>query len=286
MGHHVAHPAPIAPVAPVVAPVAPVECLQRSDPVLIRYFHEIPDARLAIFAFYALLVASVAALIVTLLTQQWYLLLVPLTGFLIAAGYAYRASMIANPRLFAFAAMQMLLIVPPLLLAAANYTCLGKALLMNGNSKKSLVRWLPAFFIVFDVVCLFIQIFGVTYLTKADPTKISTGLNLILAGLALALVVNAVFVGALLYTHKFTNASSDIWIYLYVTTACLLVRNTYRFVEFIQSKSAKGTGNAGYLASHELYLYLFDFAMIFVCLIVFLVRPPRPGGLASLRTRT
>ena len=50
---------------------------------------------------------------------------------------------------------------------------------------------------------------------------------------------------------------------MYVTMACLLVRNIYRFIEFVESKYGEG-----YLASHEIYMYILDFAMIFACIII------------------
>ena len=233
-------------------------CYQESDPILERYFHEIPDKRLALFAFYTLLIVYAACLVITIWTKCWFMLLVPLTGFLVAIGFAYRASMISNPRISAFTAMQLLIIVPPLLLAAANYECLGKCL------SKS-IYWLPIIFIIVDVICLLIQIFGVTYLTKKTPQKINQGLNIMLVGLLLALLVNIAFVVIMVYFQKSTTTiiSKEIWIAMYVTMGCLLVRNIYRFIEFVESKYG-----SGYLASHEIYMYILDFAMIFACIII------------------
>ena len=221
--------------------------------VLMQYFHEIPDKRMALLAMVLLLIASFTTLVVTFWTQCWFMLLVPITGFLIALGYAYRLCMINNPKLIYFAAMQLLLIVSPLLLAAANYECLGKAM-KNATGISSNILWLPLGFLLFDIICLIIQFIGGSFLTNKDPKKLKLGVNMIIVGIFLALVLNVLFIGALIYINSTTalNIRQELWIALYATMICLLVRNIYRFVEFIESKMSKN--GVGYLASHELSL--------------------------------
>lgn len=49
---------------------------------------------------------------------------------------------------------------------------------------------------------------------------------------------------------------------LYATSALILIRSIFRVVEYIQ-------GNSGYLLSHEVYLYVFDAALMFFVMILF-----------------
>jgi hypothetical protein len=49
---------------------------------------------------------------------------------------------------------------------------------------------------------------------------------------------------------------------LYATSALILVRSIFRVIEYIQ-------GNSGYLLSHEVYLYVFDAALMFFVMILF-----------------
>lgn len=49
---------------------------------------------------------------------------------------------------------------------------------------------------------------------------------------------------------------------LYATSALILVRSIFRVIEYIQ-------GNAGYLLSHEVYLYVFDATLMFLVMVLF-----------------
>lgn len=49
---------------------------------------------------------------------------------------------------------------------------------------------------------------------------------------------------------------------LYAASALILVRSIFRVIEYIQ-------GNAGYLLSHEVFLYVFDAALMFLVMILF-----------------
>ena len=233
----------------------------QNEYILTRFFHEIPDEQLALLAMILLIVVSIISLTVTLWTRCWFMLLVPITGFLIAFGYYCRICMISNPKIVYFAVMQILLIVPPLLLAAANYECLGQAL--RGDN------YIPIAFIAFDIICLAIQLFGGSLLTSKDPVKLKLGINAILVGIVLATIANVAFIGILIYMNSKMSLKYELLIALYATMSLLLLRNVYRLIEFLQSKQTRD--GSGFLASHEMYMYLFDFSTVFVCLIIFTV---------------
>ena len=228
--------------------------------MLLQKLHGVPDEKIANLAILLLIVISCVLLVITVISKTWFMLLLPITGFLIAGGYSYRIATISNPTIENYRYMYMLLIVPALLLAVVNYKCIGKIT----NNKLLIIS-----FIIIDILCLFIQIYGVTYLTEIDPTKIHTGLNYIMAGLIFAIIVNIIFIGLVIKIQNSLNFPREFWICIYVTMILLLLRNIYKLVEFIQSRRSKN--GQGYLSNHELYMYLFDFSIIFVALVIFAV---------------
>ena len=240
----------------------------------MQFFHEIPDPKIARLASVALLISSSVALIVTIWTRCWFMLLVPLTGFLIAAGYVYRVTTISEPTMSNVVKMQILLIVPPVLLAAANYACLSYALRHAHKLGKPWFSRLPTLFIVSDIACLLLQMSGAPFLANKDPAKMRIGAYVILVGVLLALAVNLLFMGVIVYMH-FTmtfNIRPEFWTCLYATMICLTIRNIFRTIQFIQDIRSAGH-KGGYLSSREIYLYLFDFMLIFTCIIIFAALP-------------
>lgn len=228
--------------------------------ILKKIFNEVPDKKIATLAMIMLIAISCVLLVITFITQCWFMLLLPITGFLIAGGYAFRIAMISDPSTTNIGGMFMLLIVPALLLAIANYECIGKI------TKASM---LPIIFIIIDILCLLLQIYGATTLTNTNPNKVHTGLNFIMIGLVLAIIINIFFIFILFKVQKNIKFPREFWICLYVTMFLLLIRNIYKLVEFIQSRMS--TNGHGYIASHEIYMYLFDFSTIFVSLVIFAV---------------
>jgi hypothetical protein len=49
---------------------------------------------------------------------------------------------------------------------------------------------------------------------------------------------------------------------LYIASGLIMVRSLFRVIEYLQ-------GNAGYLLSHEVFLYVFDAALMFVVVVLF-----------------
>ena len=64
---------------------------------------------------------------------------------------------------------------------------------------------------------------------------------------------------------------------LYAGSGLLMVRNTFRIIEYLQ-------GNNGYLLRKEIWLYLFDALLMFVLMVVFNVVHPGEA-LAQERSR-
>jgi len=48
---------------------------------------------------------------------------------------------------------------------------------------------------------------------------------------------------------------------LYATSALILVRSVFRLIEYAQ-------GNDGYLISHEVFLYIFDSVLMWICMAI------------------
>jgi hypothetical protein len=185
------------------------------------------------------------------------------------AGYAIRIYMLSNPTLNGLIILQALLIVSPVLLAIVEYITVSKLLALSSGGSKATrfskaVSWL---FTVSDVLCLTMQ--GAGGGMYANPPQMEMARKLLLAGLGAQLGFFAIF--TCVTVHMQTDAKfgyrgnklfRGVFVCLYATIALQFVRNVFRVIEFYY-------GYNGELATHELYLYIFDFAPIYACFLFF-----------------
>lgn len=106
----------------------------------------------------------------------------------------------------------------------------------------------------------------------SSSSMAKTGEYVIIGGLVAQIIFFGLFVVVALVFHIrmrkspiSTSASvpwqKHLWA-LYVSSALILVRSIFRVVEFVQ-------GNAGYLLSHEYYMYIFDALLMIGVLVLF-----------------
>lgn len=100
------------------------------------------------------------------------------------------------------------------------------------------------------------------------------GERIIIIGLIVQIVFFSLFaITAGLFHKRFSaNLSSKLsamdipWqkylMILYIAAALIMVRSIFRLIEYVQ-------GNAGYLISHEAYLYIFDGCLMFLTMALF-----------------
>ncbi|KAJ9257150.1 hypothetical protein DTO207G8_2322 [Paecilomyces variotii] len=170
----------------------------------------------------------------------------------------------------------------------------------NDGESRSIIsrRWLTKIFVLGDVISLFLQAIGGVLITQKDADKIDHGKKIVDAGLFTQIASFGFFVVTATAFHirltlNPTAASltkNHPWrkhIYtLYVTSILILVRCIVRVVEYLQ-------GVSGYIMTHEVFIYVFDFLLMFIVMVIFNIIHPseiyailRGGGKVSKYCRT
>jgi hypothetical protein len=179
----------------------------------------------------------------------------------------------------------LLLLVAPALFAASIYIILGRIILLVDGERYALIRqkWLTKIFVTGDVISFMVQGGGGGIMGSGTEKGMKIGEKLVLVGLFLQLFFFAIFViiaGTFHYRlvralplkkHRSAAPTSvDVhalpWkrhlVALYVTSGLILIRSTFRVVEYLQ-------GNAGYLLRKEIFLYIFDGVLMLAVMLIF-----------------
>ena len=118
-------------------------------------------------------------------------------------------------------------------------------------------------------------------MSHGGSASLAHGSHIIVGGLLLQLVSLSIFIlVTVCFDRKIRrlptsqSVSAEIpWykhqVTLYVTSALIVVRNVIRVLEY-----AQGDGQAGFVLSHEVFLYLFDALLMFTLLTIFNVICP------------
>jgi magnesium-transporting ATPase (P-type) len=124
-------------------------------------------------------------------------------------------------------------------------------------------------------------------MTSGSKKTVKIGQWVIVAGLCVQLIFFGTFVITSLIFHikvirrptieseRSMNKGASIWprdwrgllFACYSASVFILIRSVYRLIEFVQ-------GNNGYVISHEVFLYVFDAAMMFSVMVVMNVFHP------------
>jgi hypothetical protein len=190
-------------------------------------------------------------------------------------GYGTRIPLVLNPigQILLYAVMNGCIIIAPVFNAAIEYVLFGRLIHALGDHysfiKPRLIAWI---FIICDGISLLIQTNGAGILTsaKGNAGSANTGLNILLAGLAINLASFAIFCLQLFYFEYRIRKLPPVipigsvyqkgwrrFLYaIYFSSLLVLIRQIYRVIEFSQ-------GFSGYLAVHEVYFYIFDTILIF-----------------------
>lgn len=184
----------------------------------------------------------------------------------------------------AFVIQAILILVAPALYAASIYMVLGRLIRTLRAEDLSLVpvRRLTQLFVIGDVVSFTLQAGGGGIQSGGSLQLYNLGEKVIIAGLFLQIVFFGFFVVSTVVFHVRAAATQATrshhlaaapdsfaaavpWTrhlaVLYTTSGLILVRSIFRVVEYLQ-------GNDGYLISHEVFLYCFDFAFMAATMLV------------------
>ncbi|KAK1638694.1 RTA1 like protein-domain-containing protein [Colletotrichum phormii] len=189
-------------------------------------------------------------------------------------GYVARAISAAqtpNWQVMPYALQSLMLLIAPSLLAASIYGMPGRLIIVSNGQDYSPIKptILTKVFITNDVLSFLVQSGGGGILTNAkSPSKIQLGENVIIVGLFIQLIGFALFIAVTAVLHwriaqergqDLRHAASwekFLWI-LYGVSVLVLVRSLFCVIEYIQ-------GYDGYLQTTEVFLYVFDAALIFL----------------------
>lgn len=171
---------------------------------------------------------------------------------------------------------QLFLVLAPSLFAASIYMALGRiVLLTDGDRYLPFVRrqWITRLFVVGDVICFLMQGGGGGLMASDDTQTRNTGETIIVGGLFVQIVFFGCFLIVTVLFHTrlekgMKNGESRIGtahrrhlFALYAVSVLIFVRSIVRVVEFLQ-------GFDGYIASNEVFLYVFDAVLMLAAMLI------------------
>ncbi|KAJ5768179.1 hypothetical protein N7533_000762 [Penicillium manginii] len=159
----------------------------------------------------------------------------------------------------------LFIILPPSLYAATIYMIYGRIVNFVHSPDASMIRpdRVTKIFVFGDVISFFMQAGGGGMM--AQPDMANLGQKIMLVGLFCQLLFFSLFLAISLVFWKRMQSSAKLYTtpaygkhtwkslmkLLFGAAVIIILRCVYRIVEFSQ-------GNSGYLASHEIYMYIFD----------------------------
>ena len=140
------------------------------------------------------------------------------------------------------------------------------------------VKYVTKLFVTGDVISFSLQAGGGGIQAAGTLKMFEIGEKIIIVGLFVQLTIFGFFVVVSALFHRRMAAAvaqgevkTEISIpwrrylrVLYATSALIWIRSVFRVVEYLQ-------GNAGYLISHEVFLYIFDMLLMFAVMAILLI---------------
>lgn len=171
-----------------------------------------------------------------------------------------------------WAEQSFLLFIAPVLLAATVYMALCRIIVAIGAEEHSMIRprWLAKIYVMVDVLVFITQIGGIGLQITGISKIMAIGNKAIAGGLAFQFAVLFFFQFVAAKVHRRTNNGMRIGKYfaaIYIAAGAVALRSLVRLVEFAE-------GQRGTIASHEVFLYLFDAAPMLTIMIIFLAVYP------------
>ncbi|KAL3455230.1 RTA1 like protein [Aspergillus heterothallicus] len=216
--------------------------------------------------------------------RAWYFLAFVVGGIFQIIGYVCRIIAHDNKESVPIYSIQTILILlAPPLYAASIYMVLGRLISFLHAETLSVVsvRWMTKIFVTGDVIAFVMQAAGGGIMATGTISNYTLGENVTVGGLGVQLAFFSVFMLSCGIfhrrirqhpTHEVSVLSArlreekrrgweTILVGLYAASLLILVRSIFRLVEYVQ-------GNDGYLISHEVFMYVFDSALMFAAMVV------------------
>ncbi|CAG8232621.1 unnamed protein product [Penicillium salamii] len=181
-----------------------------------------------------------------------------------------------------YAIQNLLILLAPTLYAASIYMVLGRLIIFLRGKHLSYmpVKYLTKIFVLGDILSFILQGTRGDVMSNRSANLLAVGQWIIVAGLCVQLLFFSAFLvtsicfhcritrsptqeaqSSIVRSRIFSRDWRGLLFALYIASILILIRSIYRIVEFVQ-------GNSGYLISHEVFLYVFDAAMMFLVMIV------------------
>lgn len=192
-------------------------------------------------------------------------------------GYVARYFSTKDPaKMMPYIAQSLFIILPPSLYAATIYMIYGRIAVFVKSPSASIIRptRVTKIFVIGDVVAFLMQAGGGGMMVQSSMEK--TGQKAMLFGLFVQLAFFGFFlIVALIFFKRMRSSPArytipsygkHTWVQLlkllFVAAVIIILRCVFRIVEFSQ-------GHTGYLASHEVYMYIFDALPMFLVQAMF-----------------
>ncbi|SGZ59000.1 CIC11C00000003827 [Sungouiella intermedia] len=216
-------------------------------------------------------------------SRVWTNLPFILGGVLEFVGYIARIFSGKSPTLLGpFIALAVCLLVSPALFAGSVYMVLGRVIVAVGAEGYSLIRlkWLTKIFVFGDILSFLLQGSGGSLMSQRQKGAQRVGKAIVIIGLVCQIVFFSSFmIVTVVFQYRVKNIPTSKSLYyrylpskgrnwqmvIVTLLACsllILVRCIVRTIEFVQ-------GWNGYIMSHEVYLFVFDSALMFLTMVVY-----------------
>ncbi|EEP81346.1 predicted protein [Uncinocarpus reesii 1704] len=176
----------------------------------------------------------------------------------------------------------LFLLLAPALFAASIYMVLGRLIAALHADRFSIVRrtWMTKIFVTGDILSFIVQGIGGGVMYSGTPSNLSLGQKIIIVGLVIQLLFFGFFTFASIIFHRRMSANpttTSLSIHfswrkhlfgLYIASFLIMVRSVFRVIEYVQ-------GSDGELLSREIYLYIFDAALMWILMLLLNIVHPR-----------
>lgn len=218
--------------------------------------------------------------------KRFTTMLIPfLVGLVLeSVGYVGRIINVSNSEaLGPYILQSITLLVAPAFMAASIYMNFGEVIKMYKGEKYCLIplKWLTKIFVFGDVTSILIQAAGGGIQSTGSFSLFNIGKNMIIGGLFIQIFFFGSFVlSSFVYFIRYSKAGCSVshgnsqwlnrksWRYmianLFIVCCLILVRSTYRVIEYLQ-------GYGGELLRLETYLFVLDSTMIFFGAVIYLI---------------
>ncbi|KAI9154943.1 Protein RTA1 [Paramyrothecium foliicola] len=247
-------------------------------------FFEYRPNKSAGYAFLALFaLATCAHLFFLVKRRAWFFIPFILGGISETFGYYGRTQASDRPsEAGPFILQNLLILVGAPFLAATIYMSLGRVTYsLNAQHHAFLsLRWMTKLYVLIDFGCIGTQFVGSIIPASGDPTAVKQARVILLAGIIVQFSALTIFMLQLVVIElriardppSVLRLAPDIkWRRYFraigATAVLSIVRAIVRAVEYLQ-------GNKGEIMTNEWYLYVFDAALMFLVMVVFLAVHP------------